>query len=197
VQELLAASPQEFAAAVADIDLRLRGEIRELQRHRDRVAQLAAGDSLALPPEVVSYLNRCRELGVNERVIDIERDSWILIAAQVPEQVPGLMAMKRKQIEDPKVRELYIEIGDYMECERDDPRLLELADRMEAFLYAAGDAAGEVAPPEEFVLSDELVALLDSAFVDSFPAARPLLDLLEERGWTGWTMIERSDQGAR
>ena len=31
------------------------------------------------------------------------------------------------------------------------------------------------------------------AAVDSFPSARRMLELLEERGWTGWTMIERTD----
>jgi DNA-binding transcriptional MerR regulator len=191
VKELLAADPEEFASAIEEIDQRMRADIRERQRHRERVAQLAAGDSLALPPEVVAYLDRCRELGVNERVIDIERDSWILIAAQVPDQVPALMAIKRQQIEDPRVRELYVEIGDYIECAPDDPKLVELADRVEAFLYAAGEAASGQPEVAELTLSDDLVALLDSAFVDSFPSAQRLLDLLEERGWTGWTMIER------
>src|SRR4029079_4324914 len=51
VKELLGAGDEEFAAAVDDIDRRLRAEIKELQRHRERIAKLAAGDSLALPPE--------------------------------------------------------------------------------------------------------------------------------------------------
>ena len=51
VRELLDADEGEFSSAVADIDVRLRAEIRERQRHRERIAQLAAGDSLALPPE--------------------------------------------------------------------------------------------------------------------------------------------------
>ncbi|MFC7500444.1 MerR family transcriptional regulator, partial [Nocardioides sp. GCM10030258] len=42
VQELLAADPDEFAVAVTDIDQRLRAEIRDRQRHRERIAQLAA-----------------------------------------------------------------------------------------------------------------------------------------------------------
>ncbi len=54
VQELLDADETEFAAAVEDIDRRLRAEIRERQRHRRRIAMLAAGDSLALPPEAVT-----------------------------------------------------------------------------------------------------------------------------------------------
>jgi hypothetical protein len=46
---------------------------------------------------------------------------------------------------------------------------------------------------DEQPVSDELVALLDSAFIDSFPCASRLLELLEERGWTGWTNIRRID----
>lgn len=44
---------------------------------------------------------------------------------------------------------------------------------------------------EPFDLDDELVALLDSVFLESLPIARRLLELLEDRGWTGWTRLER------
>src|SRR6059058_375206 len=40
VKELLTADDEEFAAAVEEIDRRLRAEIRERQRHRERIAQL-------------------------------------------------------------------------------------------------------------------------------------------------------------
>lgn len=192
VRELLAASPEEFAAALAEIDRRLRAEIRERQRYREQVAELAAGDSLALPTEVVGYLDRMRELGFPERVIEVERDSWILLAARVPEQVPVLMAVKRQQVEDPVLRELYRDVGELVDCAPDDPRLPELADRVVAFIEAVA-AAADWAEPDDPPLSDDLVALLDSAFLDSFPSARRLLELLEERGFTGWTMIERLD----
>ena len=43
----------------------------------------------------------------------------------------------------------------------------------------------------DFALDDELVALLDEVFVNAVPFARSLLRLLEERGWTGWTKLER------
>ncbi|GAA1979404.1 hypothetical protein GCM10009817_20050 [Terrabacter lapilli] len=121
-QELLAAGDAEFAAAVEDIDRRLRAEIRERQRHRERIAQLAAGDSLALPPEAVAYLARMRQLGFHDRLVEVERDSWILIAAQMPEQVPVLMAIKHQQIEDPVLRRLYLDLGDLADCTPDDPR---------------------------------------------------------------------------
>ncbi len=36
-----------------------------------------------------------------------------------------------------------------------------------------------------------LVALLDGIFVQHVPVARELLRLLEQRGWTGWTKLQR------
>jgi len=45
VRERLAAGDEEFAAAVEDIDRRLRAEIRERQRYRERIGQLTASDS--------------------------------------------------------------------------------------------------------------------------------------------------------
>ncbi len=194
VSELLAAGDEEFAAAVAEIDRRLRAEMRELQRHRRRIAQLAAGDSLALPPEAVAYLDRMRELGFRERMVEVERDSWILIAAQMPDAVPALMAIKHAQIEHEPLRRLYLDVGDLVDCGPDDPRLPALADRVAAFIEAA--AAESEGVPDVNPISDDLVALLDAAFVEFFPCAPQLLRLLEERGWTGWTNIRRIEQTA-
>jgi DNA-binding transcriptional MerR regulator len=189
VSELLDAGAEEFAAAVDDIDRRLRAEIRERQRHRERIAQLAAGDSLALPPAAVAYLDRMRELGFPERLIEVERDSWILIAAQMPDAVDALMEIKQLQIDHEPLRKLYLDIGDLVDVGPDDPRLPALADRVAAFIEAASAEAEGM--EEEHPVSPELVALLDEAFVESFPCASRLLELLEERGWTGWTDIRR------
>ena len=192
VSELLAAGDEEFAAAVEDIDRRLRAEIRERQRHRERIAKLAAGDSLALPPEAVAYVERMRELGFPERLIEVERDSWILISAQMPDAVAALMQIKQMQIEHEPLRRLYLDIGDLVDCGPDDPRLPVLADRVAAFIEAAA-AQGE-GVEDEHPVSPELVALLDAAFLESFACAARLLELLEERGWTGWTDIRRKEQ---
>jgi len=187
VRELLVADDAEFAAAVEDIDRRLRAEIRERQRHRERMAKLAAGDSLALPPEAVAYFRRLREIGASERLIQIERDSWILLAAQMPQAVPDFMAIKNAQIEHEALRRLYLDIGELADCTPHDPRLPELADRVAAFVQAATDAAQGM--EDAHPVSDDLVALLDAVFVESFPAAARLLVLLEQRGWVGWTDI--------
>jgi DNA-binding transcriptional MerR regulator len=194
VRELLAADDAAFAAAVKDIDRRLGAEIRERQRHRDRIAQLAAGDSLALPREAVAYLDRMHELGFPERLIEIERDSWILITAQMPDEVPAFMAIKHAQIEHETLRRLYLDIGDIADCAPDDPRLPSLADRVVAFIEAAGAESAGV--QEEQPISADLVALLDDAFVECFPCAPRLFELLEDRGWTGWTNIRRMDPAA-
>jgi DNA-binding transcriptional MerR regulator len=192
VHQLLTAGDQEFAEAVEDIDRRLRADIRELQHHRRRIAQLAAGDSLALPPEAVVYLDRMRELGFPDRVIEIERDSWILIAAQMPNEMPVFMAIKRATLENETLRRLYLAIGELVDCAPDDPRLLSLADRVADFLEA-DSAAAEVTVGDELTISESLIALLDSVFVESFPCAPRLLGLLEDRGWTGWTDVRRAE----
>lgn len=191
VRELLAADADEFAAAVEQIDRRLQAEMRELRRHRERIAQLAAGDSLALPPEAVAYLGRMRELGFPERMVDAERDAWILVAAQLPDSMPAYMASKRAQLEDPAILALYREIASAVfEWERDDARLPALADRLVATIEAVYDE--ELETYAEDPMSDELAELLDTVFLESTPIAGRLLELLEQRGWRGWTKLERA-----
>lgn len=192
IQELLTAGEDEFAAAIRDIDRRLRAEIGERQRHRQRVAQLAAGDRLALPPEAVDYLDRLRQLGVPERAIEMERDAWILVAAQIPDQMPALMALKRGQIEDPNVTAIYLDLVEAADWDADDPRLPVIADQLVAMIEKDAEQWSED-QFAAFTLDDHLVALLDEVFLNAVPVARTLLRLLEERGWTGWTKLQRID----
>jgi DNA-binding transcriptional MerR regulator len=189
VKELLAAGEDEFAAAVEEIDKRLRAEIRERQRHRERIAQLAAGESLALPAEAVAYLQRMRELGIPERMIAGERDAWILVAAQLPEHMDAYIANKREQIEDPSVADFYRDMDDMIDWEPGDPRLPALADRLVAQLESVDEEEWK-AFAEDGGMSDDLVALLDSMFVQQVPVAHEVMRLVEERGWTGWTRLE-------
>ncbi|UYM07500.1 MerR family transcriptional regulator [Solicola gregarius] len=188
VRELLVADTDEFAAAVADIDRRLRAEIRERQRHRTQIAQLAAGDSLALPPEATAYIDRLRELGIPDAMVDGERDAWILVAAQLREQMPFYMTMKQQQLDDPAAVELYGVLAEVMQWEVGDPRVAAMADRLAALLDAVGVEESE---QHDEQMPDELVELLDAVFLDSVPVARRLMELLEERGWRGWTNLER------
>jgi DNA-binding transcriptional MerR regulator len=186
VQELLAADDDGFAAAVTEIDQRLRDEIRERQGHRKRIARLAAGESLALPPEAVAYLTRLREVGVSEEMVEAERDAWILVAAQLPERMPFYMEMKSQQLDDPRVRELYRDLTDVTQWAAEDRRLDDVADRLAAELEAVPEDGWDAG-----ALPDDLAELLDAVFLDSVPGARRILNRLEHHGWTGWTNIRR------
>jgi DNA-binding transcriptional MerR regulator len=190
IGELLVADRGEFDAAVEDVDRRLRAEIRELQRHRGRIAQLAAGDSLALPAEAVAYLDRLRSLGLPEALVEGERDAWILVAAQLPEQMPLYMTLKQQQLDDPATVELYRDLASAIDWEADDPRLEAVGDRLVGLLEAAGtETTDQWVEHDE--MSDELVRLLDSVFLESMPIAARLMELLEKHGWRGWTRLER------
>jgi len=196
VRELLEADVEEFAAAVADIDKRLRAEIRQRQRHRERIARLVAGDNLALPPEVVEFLDRLRALGVDERIVEVEGDGWIPLVAHCAERVPELMARKREQIAHPQLIDFYLTLSRALDRTDNDPMLIELVDKLAGYLTQLADEQGE-----DYVGGDiepSLVALLDTLAFDTAPPARRLIELLNRRGWTGWTKLERVDprQGA-
>jgi hypothetical protein len=120
----------------------------------------------------------------------MERDAWILVAAQIPEEMPALMALKREQIDDPAVSAMYLDLVESADWDADDPRLPALADRLVAMFEADADSWSEE-QDDHFGLDPELVAWLDEVFINTLPIARTLLRLLEERGWTGWTQLER------
>ncbi len=190
VRDMLQAGGEEFAAAVADIDRRLEAEIRERQRHRERIARLASGDGLALPVEVVGFLDRLRALGVDERILRAERDGWIPLAARSPERVAEWIARKREQLTDPEFIDFYLTLGEALDRGDDDPRLVALADRVAAYLTRLAEERGE-----EYVgdagVEPALAELMDTLAFDTVPSARRLIELLNQRGWAGWTRLER------
>lgn len=232
VRELLRAGEEEFAAAVADIDRRLRAEIRERQLHRERIARLSSGDGLALPPEVVAYLDRLRELGVDERIVQAERDGWIPLAARSPERVREWMARKHEQLADPRLVAFYLTLSRALDrsesldrtedraadraadrtadrtADRAEPKsradhrvgppgradedswLVELADELAAYITRMADEQGEHYV-DDIDLEPPLVPLMDTLAFDTVPPARRLTELLRQRGWTGWTKLER------
>ncbi|MEO3927780.1 MerR family transcriptional regulator [Micromonosporaceae bacterium B7E4] len=192
IQELLQAAEEEFAAAVADIDKRLRAEIRQRQRHRERIARLASGDNLVLPPVVVEHLDRLRTLGVDERIVQVERDGWIPLAARSPDRVPQWMARKREQLADPELIGFYLTLGQALDRAEDDPRLVELADKLAAHITRMADERGENYV-DDTDIEPPLVKLMDTLAFDTVPPARRLIELLKQRGWTGWTELKRVD----
>jgi DNA-binding transcriptional MerR regulator len=193
IGQMLEADESTFAAAVQRIDSHLQDEIERLETSRKQIAQLAAGDSLALPPEVVSYLDRLREIGVSERMMQGERDGWILLAARWPDRVREWIPGKFVQLEDPRVVRLYLLLSELLDGDTtDDPRLEEAADIMVALAeqaYAAGwTYVGETA-------NDELpFDLLDALAVESDPRAKRMVELMRRRGWDGWNRMQPIEQ---
>ena len=193
ISHMLEADESTFAEAVQRIDNHLREEIFRLETSRKQIAQLAAGDSLALPPEVISYLDRLREIGASERVVQGERDGWILVAARWPDGLSEIMASKHAQLDDPQVVRLYRVLSELSDSDAGDDQLMELmeeaADLM-AGMAEQADTAGEL-NMDEVAHDDLTVDVLDAILIESDPRVRRLLDLLRERGWTGWTRLER------
>jgi DNA-binding transcriptional MerR regulator len=187
VQELLDATPEDFAKGVKEIDKELRAEIRRLQDNRKRIARLAAGESLALPQSAVDYLDSLRRLGVDERYIELERDAWIMVAARVPHLIDSVIAKKRQELADPDMVKLYRLLNEALDWPADDPRIVEIADVLERLMARALDAGEELSVD----LDDPFVDLLDTTMLETSPLAGRLLAILEERGWRGWTRIER------
>ncbi|HEY2794748.1 MAG TPA: MerR family transcriptional regulator, partial [Micromonosporaceae bacterium] len=60
IRQMLDADDATFAETVQRIDSHLREEIERLETSRKQIAQLAGGNSLALPSEVTYYLDRLR-----------------------------------------------------------------------------------------------------------------------------------------
>ncbi len=191
VGQLLKADAPAFAEAVQRIDRHLRDEIERLETSRKQIAQLAAGDSLALPPEVTSYLDRLREVGASARMVEGERDGWILVAARWPDSIPGVIAAKHAQLENPQLVRLYQVLSELLESDvgEDDPRPKEAADIM-ADLLEQASASGELNMGA--VAHDDLAFdLLDALALEFDPRTQRMLDLMRERGWTGWNRPER------
>jgi DNA-binding transcriptional MerR regulator len=193
IRRLLDADEDTFARAVERIDRRLADEIERLEASRKQIAQLAAGDGLALPPSVVDYLDRLRAIGASERMVDAERDGWILITARWPEQVREWIPDKLRQLEDPRIVRLYRLLSQIFDGDDpDDPRLVEVADIMAALAEDAHAAGGY--DLGEAGRDDVQFDLLDALAVEADPRAARLKDLMRERGWDGWTRMERLPQ---
>jgi DNA-binding transcriptional MerR regulator len=190
IGQMLGADAPTFAEAVQRIDAHLRDEIDRLETSRKQIAQLAAGDSLALPEEVISYLDRLREIGTSERMLAGERDGWILLAARWPGHIRAVIAGKHAQLDNPQLVRLYQVGSEILDTDgADDSLLAEAADLM-ASLFEQAEAAGEL----DFVgvAQDDLAFdLLDALVIESEPRAERMLALMRERGWTGWIRPER------
>jgi DNA-binding transcriptional MerR regulator len=145
IKELLGARPVQFAAAIDDIDRNLRKRAEQIRRARQRIAQLHGGDRLFVSPEVASYLQRLREIGVSERTVLLERDLWILLQSVAPGRAAAWIADKLAAIDDPEFCTLYVDYDAAFDWSLNDPRLPALAERTRQWL-ASRHANAEADP---------------------------------------------------
>ncbi|MGZ8178629.1 MerR family transcriptional regulator [Williamsia sp. SKLECPSW1] len=188
VQELLDAGPEEFAAEVDELDHRLAEEIDRLSQTRERLAALAHGEHLALPDSAIRWLDTLREIGQSEDYIALERDAWILVAAQAPDRIDEIIATKFASLEDPDVVALYRLLGSATAWTADDPRMVEVADLVERSTQRFLDSGDNY----DDTIDDATVALLDAVTASTAIGAR-LIEILHERGWQGWTRLHRDE----
>jgi DNA-binding transcriptional MerR regulator len=178
IKELLAANPDRFAAAIAEIDRKLQERSRELRRTRERISRLTAGDRLFVPAEVADYLNRLRDLGVSPREVQVERDGWILLRSVSPQAAALWFADKRDAIDDPEFVALYLEHDAAFEWSADDPRLDALAERTERWFASRRDGLSSAKQPAG---DARIVQLIASSTGASSPAWDRLREIAQER----------------
>ncbi|GAC1579820.1 MAG: MerR family transcriptional regulator [Candidatus Dormibacteria bacterium] len=167
VKELLAADPERFAAALEDIDSKLRKEAENLRHTRERIARLKSGNPLFVSDDVAQYLDDLLELGASERAVQAERDGWILMQSASPTDAATWFANKRVALEDPEFRAIYLAYDAAFDWSPDDPRLERLAVRTHRWFGAQRSAGKDTQPSHQ---DPKIIRLLASATGSSSPA---------------------------
>ncbi len=179
IKELLAADPDRFAGAMAEIDRNLQERAEELLRTRERIAGLRAGERLFVSAQVADYLERLLELGVSRRLVQTERDGWILMQSVSPKEAAIWIADKRDALNDPEFRAIYLEYDAAFDWSPDNSRLYALADRAGRWLSSR---SGRLKGP---TIQDPTIAQLISRSVG---ASSPAWDRLAEIANKGFSV---------
>jgi hypothetical protein len=157
INDMLAADPDQFHDAIAEIDRNLQERAAELLRTRERIAQLVAGDQLFVTAEVADFLGQLDELGVSRRSVQMERDIWILLESVAPDQAAIWIADKLDAMGDPEFRAIYLEHDAAFDWSPDDPRLPPLAERIQRWIANRGGPESTAGPAQEQAIA-QLVA---------------------------------------
>jgi len=127
----------------------------------------------------VAYLDRLREIGISDRLVQSERDAWILLAARMPEHVGTWATEKRLGFDMPEFRRLYLAYDEAFDWSPDDPRLEQIAADATALMI---DLYADKQPTEAdmMIMNDrEVLALITSHQLQS-PAWKRLEELANE-----------------
>ena len=179
IQQLLDAAPAEFAAAVTAIDRTLQTKIREMQQHRRRLSELAEGERLFLPADIVDILDQLRAIGVSERTVQIERDAWILVTALLPQSPTAWIAEKKGSRADPGFQRLYLATDQARDWDPADPRLEKLVESLVEYAVRHQDTGRE--PPDWTGDEPTAVSLLFAQVATVSPAWHRLNETVQDR----------------
>ncbi len=177
VKELLAANPDQFAAAIAGIDRQLQERLEALIRVRERIALLSGGDRLFVSAEVADYLDHLREIGVSQRTLQLERDLWILVQSISPKEAAILIHDKRDAVIDREFRSIYLAIDAAFDWPADDPRVRALANRAKRWF---AKRPGRSKRSEIPVLDPTIAQLVATSFGGMSPAWDRLSELAQQ-----------------
>lgn len=190
IRLMLDADASALAEVVRRIDGQLQAEIDRLETSRRQIAKLTAGHGLVLPAEVAAYLDRLHEIGASERMVEAERDGWIIVAARWPDQVLEWIPRKVAELDDPRVVRLYRLLSQIFDTDSTDDALLEEAADIFAALIEQAYAADDESTRD--VARDDLsFDLIDALADEADPRVGRLRALVRQRGWSGWNRPER------
>jgi DNA-binding transcriptional MerR regulator len=182
VEEVLAADPDRFVAAIAEIDRSLQERAEEVRRTRERIRRLGAGDRLFVSDDVADYLDQLRELGVSQRTVQMERDGWILMQSVSPRQAAIWTADKRDAMGDPEFRAIYLEYDAAFDWSPDDPRLPRLVERTLRWL---ADRRSKLEGRPQPVVNPKLARLVATSVGMRSPAWDRIAEIGRERAAGG------------
>jgi DNA-binding transcriptional MerR regulator len=177
IRDLKAAPDEEFRRALRQVDLNLTARIRQLRQAQHRLRRLASGDTPMLPPEVSRHLVRLSDLGFSPRWVAMETDLWILVFATHADTAVELFQDQAQSLDDPALRQIYLDYDRSHDLDPRDPRLDDLAARIVA---ATRDRYGGADLPGQSVDSD-MPALIQASVNASSPAWRRIDTLVRDR----------------
>ena len=143
IPALLTAEPHERAAAIELIDHDLEARVTRLEETRRRLRGLTAPEQ-SLPPGVAEYLDLLTRIGMSGDWVAMERDLWLLAFATHPAYAAQLLADQYEGKTHPAVQRVYRDYDRARDLDADDPRLRDLAGRIQRLAH---DRYSDVPPP--------------------------------------------------
>jgi DNA-binding transcriptional MerR regulator len=173
IRSLKTAPDEAFQHALSEIDDDLSTRIRNLRHTQRRLRELASSETRLLPAKVDRHVQQLANLGFSERWVTLQRDLWILVFATHPDIADALFQDQAQQLNDPKLRQIYLDYDCAYDLDPQDPFLIDLARRIidaTRDRYGTGDLPGQAT-------GSQIPQLIQSA-VNASSSAWKRLDLL-------------------